>query len=122
MVASILAVDDSPSMRKLVSFTLESAGYDVITANDGVEALEIAQKSPDVSLVLTDVNMPNMDGITLVKHLRGLRNFQFKPILILTTESSHEKKMMGKQAGATGWIVKPFDPNQLLSTLRRVLA
>lgn len=108
-------------MRKLVSFTLESAGYDVIMANDGVEALEIAQKSPNVSLVLTDVNMPNMDGIELVKHLRELRDYQFKPILILTTESSQEKKMMGKQAGATGWIVKPFDPNQLLSTLRRVL-
>lgn len=121
MVASILAVDDSPSMRKMVSFTLKSAGYDVIMANDGVEALEIAKKSPDVNLVLTDVNMPNMDGITLVKHLRELRDYKFKPILILTTESSQEKKMMGKQAGATGWIVKPFDPEQLINTLRRVL-
>lgn len=121
MVASILAVDDSPSMRKMVSFTLKSAGYDVIMANDGVEALEIAKKSPDVNLVLTDVNMPNMDGITLVKHLRELREYKFKPILILTTESSQEKKMMGKQAGATGWIVKPFDPEQLINTLRRVL-
>lgn len=121
MVASILAVDDSPSMRKMVSFTLKSVGYDVIMANDGVEALEIAKKSPDVNLVLTDVNMPNMDGITLVKHLRELRDYKFKPILILTTESSQEKKMMGKQAGATGWIVKPFDPEQLINTLRRVL-
>lgn len=121
MTVSILAVDDSPSMRKMVSFTLQSAGYDVIMAYDGVEALEIAQKSPDVSLVLTDVNMPNMDGITLVKSLRTLRDYQFKPILILTTESSQEKKMKGKEAGATGWIVKPFDPGKLLQTLKRVL-
>lgn len=121
MAASILAVDDSPSMRQMVSFTLQSAGYDVVMANDGVEALKIAEESPDVNLVLTDVNMPNMDGITLVKHLRGLEDYRFKPILILTTESSMEKKMMGKEAGATGWIVKPFDPEQLLNTLRRVL-
>ncbi|MDO6460900.1 response regulator [Granulosicoccaceae sp. 1_MG-2023] len=121
MAASILAVDDSPSMRKMVSFTLTSAGYDVVTANDGVEALEIAKTSPDLRLVLTDVNMPNMDGISLVKHLRELRDYKFKPILILTTESSREKKLQGKQAGATGWIVKPFDPEQLINTLRRVL-
>lgn len=121
MAASILAVDDSPSMRQMVSFTLQSAGYDVVIANDGVEALEIAEKSPDINLVLTDVNMPNMDGITLVKHLRNLEDYKFKPILVLTTESSTEKKMMGKNAGATGWIVKPFDPEQLLNTLRRVL-
>jgi len=121
VAASILAVDDSPSMRQMVSFTLQSAGYDVVMANDGVEALEIAEKSPDINLVLTDVNMPNMDGITLVKHLRNLEDYKFKPILVLTTESSTEKKMMGKAAGATGWIVKPFDPEQLLNTLRRVL-
>lgn len=121
VAASILAVDDSPSMRKMVSFTLKAAGYDVVMANDGVEALEVAKNSPDINLVLTDVNMPNMDGITLVKHLRELRDYQFKPILILTTESSTEKKMLGKEAGATGWIVKPFDPDKLLHTLRRVL-
>lgn len=121
MTASILAVDDSPSMRQMVSYTLQSAGYNVVMANDGVEALKIAEDSPDLNLVLTDVNMPNMDGITLVKHLRGLDDYKFKPILILTTESSTEKKMMGKAAGATGWIVKPFDPEQLINTLRRVL-
>lgn len=121
MAASILAVDDSPSMRQMVSYTLQSAGYEVVMANDGVEALKIAEESPDLNLVLTDVNMPNMDGITLVKHLRGLDDYKFKPILILTTESSTEKKMMGKAAGATGWIVKPFDPDQLINTLRRVL-
>lgn len=119
-MASILAVDDSPSMRQMVSYTLERAGYDVVLANDGLEALNIAQNT-SVNLVLTDVNMPNIDGITLVKKLRQLHDYRYKPILILTTESSTEKKMQGKEAGATGWIVKPFDPDQLLSTLRRVL-
>ena len=117
---SILAVDDSPSMRQMVNYTLKRAGYDVVSATDGVEALTIAQ-GRDISLVLTDINMPNMDGITLIKHLRELDNYRFKPILILTTESSNEKKIQGKDAGATGWIVKPFDPDKLLSTLRRVL-
>ncbi|MGB5396277.1 MAG: response regulator [Gammaproteobacteria bacterium] len=117
---SILAVDDSPSMRQMVTYTLKRAGYDVVCASDGVDALNIAQDR-NISLVLTDVNMPNMDGITLIKQLRELENYRFTPILILTTESSSEKKMQGKDAGATGWIVKPFDPDKLLSTLRRVL-
>lgn len=119
-MTSILAVDDSPSMRKMVSYTLESAGYDVVMANEGVEALEVA-KQTSVNLVLTDVNMPKMDGITLVKHLRQLPNYRYTPILVLTTESSTERKMEGKAAGATGWIVKPFDPEKLLATLTRVL-
>lgn len=119
-MASILAVDDSPSMRQMVSYTLQSAGYEVILADDGVEALKIAEQT-EVNLVLTDVNMPNMDGITLVRELRKLGSYRYKPILILTTESGQEKKMQGKEAGATGWIVKPFDPAQLLNTLRRVL-
>ena len=83
-------------------------------------ALEIAENT-NVRLVLTDVNMPNMDGITLVRQLHKLKGYKFTPILILTTESSSEKKMQGKDSGATGWIVKPFDPDQLLSTLQRVL-
>lgn len=103
-----------------MSYTLESAGYDVVTANEGEEALRFARKNR-VNLVLTDVNMPKMDGITLVRHLRQLEDYRYKPILILTTESSVEKKMQGKAAGATGWIVKPFDPTQLLATVRRVL-
>ena len=119
-MTSILAVDDSPSMRQMVSYTLQSAGYEVVMACDGEEALEIAKKT-DVNLVLTDINMPKMDGITLVKELRQLPAYRYKPILVLTTESSTEKKMQGKEAGATGWIVKPFDPDQLLATLRRVL-
>ena len=121
MASRILAVDDSPSMRQMVSLTLQSAGFDVVTACDGVEALQIAESDNDVSLVLTDVNMPKMDGITLVKHLRDLHSYRYKPILILTTESSQEKKLQGKSAGATGWIVKPFDPATLINTLKRVL-
>jgi len=119
-MTSILAVDDSPSMRQMVTYTLERAGYEVVIAKDGQEALQIAGTT-NVNLVLTDVNMPIMDGITLVKNLRLLHDYRYKPILILTTESSNEKKMQGKEAGATGWIVKPFDPEKLLSTLRRVL-
>ena len=119
-MASILAVDDSPSMRQMVSYTLDSAGYEVVTAADGVEALRIAETT-SINLVLTDVNMPRMDGITLVRQLRQLPAYQFKPILILTTEASAAKKQQGRSAGATGWIVKPFDPDQLLTTLRRVL-
>ncbi len=119
-MASILAVDDSASMRQMVSFTLKSAGYEVIEAADGVDALEKA-KAQTVDLVVTDVNMPNKDGITLIRDLRALPAYKFKPILMLTTESGPEKKQQGKQAGATGWIVKPFNPDQLLKTIKKVL-
>jgi two-component system chemotaxis response regulator CheY len=107
-------------MRQMVRYTLEGAGYEVIQAADGVEALDLA-KGRGVDLVLTDVNMPRMDGITLVKELRGLDNYKFTPMLVLTTESGPETKQRGKQAGATGWIVKPFNPDQLLATIARVL-
>lgn len=116
----ILAVDDSASMRQMVRYTLEGAGYQVIQAADGVEALELA-KSRSADLVLTDVNMPRMDGLTLVRELRGLQSYKFTPMLVLTTESGQETKQRGKQAGATGWIVKPFNPEQLLATIARVL-
>ena len=116
----ILAVDDSPSMRQMVGQTLRAAGYDVIEAADGVEALELA-RGRVVDVVITDVNMPNMDGITLVAQLRALPSYRLVPLLLLTTESSPERKAQGKQAGATGWMVKPFNPDQLLATLARVL-
>jgi two-component system, chemotaxis family, chemotaxis protein CheY len=116
----ILAVDDSASMRQMVRYTLESAGYTVVQAVDGVEALELARRR-GADLVLTDVNMPRMDGITLVRELRALESYRLTPMLVLTTESGQETKMRGKQAGATGWIVKPFNPEQLLATIARVL-
>ncbi|MDJ0807885.1 MAG: response regulator [Gammaproteobacteria bacterium] len=119
-MTSILAVDDSASMRQMVSFTLKGAGYEVIEAADGVEALNIA-KGKSVNLVITDVNMPNMDGISLIRELRGLPSYKFTPLLMLTTESGADKKQAGKAAGATGWIVKPFNPDQLLATIKKVL-
>ena len=119
-MATILAVDDSASMREMVSFTLKGAGFDVVEANDGVNALNAA-KGKKVDLVLTDVNMPNMDGIALIKELRQLPDYKFTPILMLTTESADGKKQEGKAAGATGWIVKPFNPDQLLATIQKVL-
>ena len=120
MARMIMTVDDSTSMRQMVKATLLSAGYDVVEAADGQEALDYARENP-VDLVITDVNMPRMDGITLVSELRSLPTYRLTPVLLLTTESSMEKKMEGKKAGATGWIVKPFNPAQLLATLARVL-
>ena len=103
-----------------MSFTLKSAGYEVVEAVDGVDALDKAKTAP-VNLVLTDQNMPRMDGLTLVRSLRELPAYRSAPILILTTESSQEMKDKGKAAGATGWMVKPFDPQRLIDVVRRVI-
>lgn len=118
----ILAVDDSPSMRQMVGVTLKSAGYEVLEACDGREALDMAKGQAAVDLVITDVNMPNMDGITLVRELRMLPHYRGVPLLVLTTEASAEKKLEGKAAGATGWVVKPFSPDRLLATIARIVA
>lgn len=120
-MANILAVDDSSSMRQMVTFTLKGAGHQVTEAADGQEALNKA-KSQQFDLIITDVNMPVMDGITFIKNLRGEVNYKFTPMLMLTTESAADKKAQGKAAGATGWIVKPFNPDQLLSTVNKVLS
>lgn len=120
MSSLIMTVDDSASMRQMVKATLLSAGYRVVEASDGQEALDYARENP-VDLVITDVNMPRMDGITLVGELRALPSYRTTPLLLLTTESSQDRKMEGKRAGATGWIIKPFDPEQLLATMARVL-
>lgn len=120
MTVRILAVDDSASMRQMVSFTLKQAGFDVTEAVDGADALKIAQKEA-FNLVLCDVNMPNLDGIGLVRALRALAPYKFTPMLMLTTESAPEKKQEGKAAGATGWLVKPFNPEQLIATVRQVI-
>lgn len=116
----ILAVDDSRSMRRMVSYALRSGGFDVLEAEDGKQAFELAQQE-SVELVLTDINMPHMDGFTLIEKLRELPDYRFVPILTLTTESSEEKKARGKAAGATGWIVKPFNPEQLVSVVNRLV-
>jgi len=119
-MANVLVVDDSNSIRDMVSFTLKSAGFQTVEAKDGLEGLSKAQ-SESFDLVISDVNMPNMDGITLCGELRKLPNFKFTPILMLTTESSTDMKMRGKAAGATGWLVKPFNPDKLLATIKRVV-
>ncbi len=115
----IMTVDDSASVRQMVSFTLKNAGYDVVEASDGKDAL--AKLSGPVDMVITDLNMPNMDGITLIKNLRANAACKFIPIIMLTTESQAGKKQEGKEAGATGWIVKPFKPEQLLAVVQKVL-
>jgi two-component system, chemotaxis family, chemotaxis protein CheY len=116
----ILAVDDSPSMREMIRIALGEAGFLVTEVADGRLALEMARQS-SFDLVLSDVHMPNMDGIALIRALRSEPAYRHTPILMLTTESSPEHKREGKQAGATGWIVKPFDPAQLIATMKRVL-
>src|SRR5690606_23189144 len=115
MSARILVVDDSTSMRQMVSFALTSAGYEVKEAEDGQVALGHAQKER-FNAVITDVNMPNMDGIALIRELRQLPDYKFTPLLMLTTESGTDRKADGRAAGATGWMVKPFDPDQLVAT------
>ena len=117
---TILAVDDSASMRQMVAFTLKSAGYLVTEAIDGQDAWEKAAKA-DFDLVLTDQNMPRMDGLTLTRKLRDNPKFKSTPILILTTESSDQMKQAGRAAGATGWLVKPFDPAKLIEVVAKVL-
>ncbi|MBL4667161.1 MAG: response regulator [Sneathiella sp.] len=119
MGKKILAVDDSKTMRDMVSFTLKGAGYEVIEAADGLLALDTLD-SHTVDLVITDINMPNMDGIDLVKALRKIPTYSSTPILVLTTESDDSKKNEGREAGATGWIVKPFEPEKLLKVVQKV--
>ena len=119
-MANILIVDDSASMRNMVSATLQSAGHKVQDAGDGAQALTKA-KASSFDAVITDLNMPVMNGIELVKNLRALPSYRYTPILLLTTESASDKKIEGKEAGATGWLVKPFNPEKLLATVGRVL-
>ncbi|MCV6588341.1 MAG: response regulator [Marinobacterium sp.] len=119
-MASILVVDDSSSLRNMVTFTLKQEGFEVVEAADGKEALSKA-RGGRFDLVLSDVNMPVMDGISFCTELRKLPAFRFTPVLMLTTESSPDMKQRGKSAGATGWLVKPFNPAKLLSTIRRVI-
>lgn len=119
-MANVLAVDDSVSLRKLLAATLQQAGHQVTEASNGTEALAVA-KQHSFNLVISDLNMPLMDGLTFIRNLRVIGAYKFTPILVLTTEMDPEKKKQAKEAGATGWLVKPFDPAQLLATIRKVL-
>jgi two-component system chemotaxis response regulator CheY len=120
MSKKILAVDDSASIRQMVAFTLKSSGYEVVEAVDGMDGLDKA-KAGSYNLVLTDQNMPRMDGLTLIKNLRATPQYRSTPILMLTTESSDAMKAQGKAVGATGWLVKPFDPQKLIEVVKKVI-
>ena len=115
----VLTVDDSKTMRDMVRFTLSGAGFEVVEAEDGAKALSLLDGTR-VDLIITDINMPNMDGVTLVKRVRAGTNHRSIPILILTTEGGDQKKAEGRAAGATGWIVKPFAPDKLLQVVNKV--
>jgi two-component system chemotaxis response regulator CheY len=119
MPKTILTVDDSASVRQVVSFALRDAGYETLEAVDGRDAL--TKLSDKVNLVITDLNMPNMGGLELIKQVRGGLTNKYVPIVVLTTESQPEKKQEAKAAGATGWIIKPFRPEQLVAVVQRVL-
>ncbi|WP_439816766.1 response regulator [Zavarzinia sp. CC-PAN008] len=117
---TILSVDDSASMRQMVRLTLSGAGYSVVEAGDGAEGLKVAQSKP-VNMIVTDLNMPVMDGLTFIREVRKLPAYRGVPILFLTTESDATIKQQAKEAGATGWITKPFKPEQLSAVVKKVL-
>jgi len=121
MDKTVLVVDDSVSMRQMVAFTLKEGGFEVVEAGDGKEAVAKLNSGAKPILVIADLNMPNMDGIALIKEIRTMGVHKFTPILMLTTESAEAKKKEGQTAGATGWIVKPFNPDQLLQVIHTVL-
>jgi two-component system, chemotaxis family, chemotaxis protein CheY len=121
MSKKILIVDDSESIREVVCFTLENAGFQVFKGVDGVDALTVLNANAPVDLIITDLHMPNMDGIEFIRQVRANEAFKFVPILFLTTESQNDKKMAAKDAGATGWIVKPFVPEKLLAAITKVV-
>ena len=120
MGKTILIVDDSATIRQVVGMTLKGAGYEVMEACDGKDALKKLD-GKKINLIISDVNMPNMDGITFVKEAKKLASYKFTPVIMLTTESQGDKKQEGKNAGATGWIVKPFTPEQLVGVVNKVL-
>jgi two-component system, chemotaxis family, chemotaxis protein CheY len=120
MQKRILIVDDSVSLRAILIFVLEDSGYDVLSASDGLDAMRHLN-SQHLDLIITDLHMPNMDGIELIKYIRSLTNYRQTPILFLTTESMQEKKNEAKDAGATGWIIKPFQHEKLIVAVNRVI-
>lgn len=121
MAKRILAVDDSASVRQMQRFVLSGAGYEVIDAVDGKDGLAKLEKSGAVNLILTDLNMPNLDGVGFIKAVRAASTHRLTPIVVISTESQQEKKQEARAAGATGWIVKPFTPEQLLAVVKKVI-
>jgi two-component system chemotaxis response regulator CheY len=119
MAKTVITVDDSMSIRETIKMTLQAAGYQVLAAEDGAKGLALAQQTK-ADLIVTDLNMPVMDGITLITQLRTLPTYRFTPILMLTTESQEDKKNAGRKAGATGWIVKPFEPTRFVAVVQKV--
>lgn len=120
MAKVALTVDDSKTIREMVSFTLKNEGFEVIEAEDGQHAISVLGNQ-EVSIIITDLNMPNMDGLELIRNLRANPTYKFIPILMLTTEGDASKKDQGKEAGATGWIVKPFNPEKLIQVINKVV-
>ena len=121
MGKTALVVDDSPTMQQMVALTLTNAGFQVVEAEHGKDAIAKVAGGPKMDIVVTDLNMPEMDGIALIRELRKMASFKFTPILVLTTESTADKKQAGKEAGATGWMVKPFNPELMLKVIAKVL-
>jgi len=121
MAKTILIVDDSSSLRMVVRIALTRAGYEVLEAEDGVQGLKTLDKATKVHLIVSDVNMPNMDGITFVTHVKAHAKHKFTPVIMLTTEGQDEKKNQGRAAGAKAWIVKPFNPPQLLDAVSKLI-
>ncbi|HUO31115.1 MAG TPA: response regulator [Bryobacteraceae bacterium] len=118
MPGTIMTADDSPSMRQLIAFTLQNAGYQVVEAVDGQDAINRLATSP-VQMLITDLNMPNVDGIELIRRVRALPEYKYLPIIMVTTESDDGKKQQGRAAGASGWIIKPFRGEQLVAVAKR---
>ena len=120
----IFAVDDSKTVRASLKYTLEKNNYEVMLAENGAEGVEFLEgleaKGQKPAMIITDINMPKMDGITFIKEVKKMSSFKFLPILVLTTESQESKKMEGKKAGATGWLVKPFKPEQLINVVQKL--
>lgn len=121
MSKKILIVDDSTAIRQSITYILNQEGYETVEAKDGLEAFQMLEGLGKLDLVITDVNMPNMDGITFIRKTREVAAFKFVPILVLTTESQGSKMNEGKEAGATGWIVKPFSADKLLGVVKKVI-
>jgi len=119
-VKTVMTVDDSASLRQMVGVVLRGGGYQVVEAVDGMDALS-KLKGQDLQLILTDINMPNMDGLEFTRRIRAMPDYRFVPVVLLTSESNPEKKQLGKAAGATAWIVKPFNPDQLLAVVKKVV-